>query len=561
MYNAIFILLRRMRTPLIVLIVAYALSILGLVLIPGVDGEGRPWRMGFFHAAYVISYTASTIGFGEIPHPFTDAQRLWMIFAIHITVVAWLFSIGKLLTIASDPAFQRVVAHARFVRSVNRLNEPFYVVCGYGDTGSLLVRALADHGIRSVVIDIDPNRIQALEIDELPLHVPGLCTDATDGSELLMAGLKHAKCVGVVAVTNSDQANLTVAVTSKLLVSGRVVICRAESPEAAANMRACGADHIVNPFESFAERLALAVESPALELMENWLTSTRSELLGGLISPPRGRWIVAGYGRFGRAVSAALAMEGMEIAVVEPNRDRAASEGPNVVGLATDAETLLRAGIQHAAGIIAGSDVDASNVAMIMTTRQLNAGLFTIARQNQRRNDAMFEAAQLDVVMQPGSMIAHRILAHILTPLLADFLAQARRQSNEWANTMVSRLRAVSDDHPPDTWITEVRSHAAPALWEAVASRREVQIRHLSVDPRNRESTLPCLALMVVRGSQQILAPEDSFPIQEGDRVLMSGLPEAQRNMTWTLRNPNVLHYVLTGIEKPSGYLWQRFAQ
>lgn len=549
-----------MRAPLIILILAYSISILGLALIPGIDGEGRPWRMDFFHAVYVISYTASTIGFGELPYPFTDAQRLWMIFSIHVTVLAWLFSVGKLLAIASDPAFQRVMAHALFVRAVRRLNEPFYLVCGYGDTGSLLVRALANHGIQSVVIDIAPERIQALEGDELPLHVPGLCADASVGAELLVAGLQHRRCVGVVAVTNNDLANLTVAVTSKLVSAGRVVLCRAETPEAKANMRACGADHIVNPFESFAERLSLAVESPALELIDNWLTSTRLDRLSELLIPPRGRWIVCGYGRFGRAVSEALATEGMDIVVVEPDEERAAAEGTSVVGLATDAETLRRAGIQHAVGLIAGADVDASNVATIMTTRQLNAGLFTVARQNQAHNEAMFEAAHVDLVMQPGSMMAHRILAHILTPLLGDFLALAHEQSNDWANVMVSRMRAVADDHPPDTWIVTVQYHEAPALWEAVECGREVQIHHLSTDPQDRHALLPCFVLMIVRGSQHILAPDDRFCVQTGDRILMCGLPSAQRQMTWTLRHPNVLHYVLTGVDKPSGYLWQRFA-
>ena len=50
MNQVIFLILRRMRAPLVVLIVAYAISILGLVLIPGSDAEGNPWKMDFFHA-------------------------------------------------------------------------------------------------------------------------------------------------------------------------------------------------------------------------------------------------------------------------------------------------------------------------------------------------------------------------------------------------------------------------------------------------------------------------------------------------------------------------------
>ena len=39
---SIFLVLRRMRTPLIVLIVIFAVTVLGLTLIPGQDDQGRP---------------------------------------------------------------------------------------------------------------------------------------------------------------------------------------------------------------------------------------------------------------------------------------------------------------------------------------------------------------------------------------------------------------------------------------------------------------------------------------------------------------------------------------
>ncbi|MDD3448630.1 MAG: ion channel, partial [Gammaproteobacteria bacterium] len=89
--NVTSLVFRRMRAPLLVLIGAYAAAILGFVLIPGVDDAGRPWRMDFFHALYFVSYMSTTIGFGELPHPFTDAQRLWTTVTIYLSVTAWLY--------------------------------------------------------------------------------------------------------------------------------------------------------------------------------------------------------------------------------------------------------------------------------------------------------------------------------------------------------------------------------------------------------------------------------------------------------------------------------------
>ena len=104
-----FLALRRMRVPLIVLIVLYAVSTLGLTLVPGIDEQGQPAPpMSFFHAFYFVSYTASTIGFGEIPVPFSDAQRMWVTVCIFLSVIGWSYSIISLLALVQDKGFQEV---------------------------------------------------------------------------------------------------------------------------------------------------------------------------------------------------------------------------------------------------------------------------------------------------------------------------------------------------------------------------------------------------------------------------------------------------------------------
>jgi len=131
----IFLILRRMRAPLITLIVIFAVSVVGLTLIPGRDADGRLWRMGFFDAFYFMSYTASTIGFGELPTPFSGAQRLWVTVTIYLTVIGWAYAIGSLLTLLQDRAFRQALALRRFARRVVRLREPFLLIAGYGQTG------------------------------------------------------------------------------------------------------------------------------------------------------------------------------------------------------------------------------------------------------------------------------------------------------------------------------------------------------------------------------------------------------------------------------------------
>ena len=94
--NVTYLFLRRMRVPLVLVIMLYTVSVFGLAVMPGVDDAGNATEgMGLFNAFYVISYTATTIGFGELPHPYSTAQRLWMALSIYLTVTGWSYAASE----------------------------------------------------------------------------------------------------------------------------------------------------------------------------------------------------------------------------------------------------------------------------------------------------------------------------------------------------------------------------------------------------------------------------------------------------------------------------------
>jgi voltage-gated potassium channel len=316
--ETIFLVLRRMRTPLIVLIVIFAVSVLGLKLIPGQDAQGNPSRLGFFDAFYVMSYTASTIGFGEIPHPFTYAQRMWVTVAIYLTVIGWAYAIGSLLALLQDRAFRQAVALQQFRRKVSRLREPFLLIAGYGRTGELLGHAFDALGRRIVVIDSSDDRIDDLELDSYRADVPGLVGDARDPGHLGIAGLGHPSCEAVLALTDDDEANLAVTMTAALLRPDLPVVARTTSPAIARQMGAFGAPSVINPFDVFGDHLRLALHAPASYQLLGWLQGGPGAELPARGEPPRaGRWVVCGAGRFVRELARDLGAEGLDVAVVK----------------------------------------------------------------------------------------------------------------------------------------------------------------------------------------------------------------------------------------------------
>jgi voltage-gated potassium channel len=557
MKNVVYHLLRQMRMPLIALIGAYAVSTLGFVLIPGADDQGEPWRMNFFHAFYFVSFMGSTIGFGEIPFPFTEPQRFWAIIAIYTTVIAWLYAIGNLLALIQDQAFRHLVSSTAFSRSVRRITDPFYLVCGYGDTGSLLVRELAHRYIQSVVIDINPERINALKIDDLPLYVPGLCANAADSAALAAAGLAHPQCAGVIALTNVDHTNLTIAITSKLLTPGLKVICRAETQDSQANMASFGTDHIINPFETFARRFATMFRSPSMYLVYEWMTSIWETPVKDFMRPPAGDWILCGYGRFGKAVQRHLTDEGLQTTIIEADTERTRAPEGTVHGRGTEAFTLLEADIENAKGIIAGTDDDANNLSIIITARDLNKGIFTVGRQNHRDNDAIFQAANINLVMQPGTIISQRILTLIMAPLLENFLRLASDEDDKWANILVSRVAGVLSEEPLDIWTITIADEHTPAVIGIMGEGAEMTLKRLTTDPRDRTAALPCVALLLKRDHAEILLPGEHSPLLAGDQLLFCGCSKAQTHMRWTARNLHALNYICTGMDRPSGAVWR----
>jgi len=558
MNSPIFIVLKKLRYPLILLICIYAILILGFTLIPGEDDQGNTWYMSFFHAFYFVSFMGSTIGFGEIPYAFTDAQRAWAIVGIFFSVIAWLYSIGTLLKILRDPMFQRVLTQSAFEKSVNQLNVPFYIICGYGDTGSVLAHELAALAIQAVVIDWKQERIDYLDIDEPDMDIPAFCADASLPENLLSAGLTSSKCIGVIALTDDDQTNLKISIAVKLLNKKIQLISRAETIEIADNMASFDTDHIINPYEVFAKRLALAIRSPGAFLIYDWFTSPDATLREEPLDPPKGWWVVCGYGRFGKAVDRYLRYEGIRTVIVEAYPEYNAAPKSVVTGSGTEAITLKDAGIGRSVGIVAGTDNDANNLSIIVTAQELTRGksLFTVARQNNDSNSKIYDAANLSMVMQPACIIAREILALIKSPLLAEFLSLVRRQKRNWVNVLISRISGLYETENLSTWTIKVQDMNSESIRKIVSDER-LTINDLMRNPRDRQCQLNCIPLLIKHKKQFRLLPDNEESLALGDEVLFCGDNESMHLMYWSSSNVNAFQYIACGEEYFSGYVWK----
>ena len=559
MNSAFFLVLRRMRAPIIGVIVVYAISVVGLTLVPGVTAEGQPAPpLSFFHAFYFISYTATTIGFGETPNAFSDAQRMWTIVCIYLTVVVWFYALVTLIALLQDKGFQNTLTTNRFQRRVRLLKEPFYLVCGSGETGALISQNFDRLNQAFVVLEKDELRVQELDLQDFKTDIPALCADARIPDNLLLAGLKHDRCCGVLAVTNDEEANLAIAIAVRLLNPNIPVIARARSPAVMANLASFGTNHIVNPYARFAEHLALAVASPARFRLIELLTSLPETPIPKPHRPPAGRWILCGYGRFGQALAEHLRPTGITLTIIDPTSPE---NDENITGYGTEAQTLLLAGIEQASGIIAGTDDDVNNLSIAVTASELKPDLFVVARQNMTANSPLFDAYGADFNMVPSHIVAQECIAILTTPLLAQFLARLRDRDEPWSLHLCDRLQNLCDGLTPTVWGIHLNQQEAPAAYQALLTNQPITLGEILRNGMDRSEPLPVVVLMLARENQYFLLPDDDLQLTAGDQLLLASPLSARQNLEFSLRNANELAYILDGENYVKSWLWRLLAR
>ncbi|MCW2809592.1 MAG: hypothetical protein JWP61_50 [Friedmanniella sp.] len=558
--STIFLVLRRMRAPLITLIVIFSVSVVGLTLIPGVDPDGNVARLSIFDSFYFMSYTATTIGFGELPWPFTAGQRLWVTFTIYLSVIGWAYAIGSLLTLLQDRSFRQALALQRFTRKVARLREPFLLMAGYGRAGELLATSFDALGQQLVVIDTSSDRVDALELGSYRADIPGLVADAANPHHLSAAGLGHPYCSGVLALTNDDEANLAVTMAAALLRPGLPVVARTVSATVADRMRAFGTPAVVNPFDRFGEHLRLALKAPASYQLLTWLEAGPGAELPDRGRPPtQGRWVVCGYGRFGREVAVDLSAAGLEVVVIE-QVDRPDNLPGTVLGDASDADVLARAGLGGAVGLVAGTDNDTTNLSMLATARRINPELFLAARQNRPTSRALFEAMQVAALLVPTEVVAHEVYAQVSTPMLWRFLQAMPAEGDAWAAELLGRLRQSCGRRLPALWKIRLDRVQAPGLDRWLTDGR-VTLGDLRRSPEDRARQLQVVPLLLLRAGEAVLAPADSTVLAPDDELLLAGPGSERRELESTMVVEATAAYVLFDRHEPSSWVWRALSR
>lgn len=159
-----------------------------------------------------------------------------------------------------------------------------------------------------------------------------------------------------------------------------------------------------------------------LELADRFGRKRRQQMIEKL----NDHYIVCGAGRVGRSVIRELRRSGVPVLLIDSDAGRAQwgiQDGiPTLVADATKDETLQRARVAHAKGLVAAISSDAENVYVALSARVLNPKLIISARATDEQAEEKLKRAGATTVFTPYTFIGHRLAQSMLRPHVLSFL-------------------------------------------------------------------------------------------------------------------------------------------
>lgn len=138
----------------------------------------------------------------------------------------------------------------------------------------------------------------------------------------------------------------------------------------------------------------------------------------------KGHYIVCGYGRVGMEAVANLRQRGKRCVVVEQTVDSTLAQSGvlHVTGDAAEDEVLRRAGIDRAAGLVAATGDDPTNLFITVSAHSLRPDLVIVARAHNPAAESKLLRGGANHVISPHIIGGRRIATQLLYPGVTDFL-------------------------------------------------------------------------------------------------------------------------------------------
>jgi voltage-gated potassium channel len=207
------------------------------------------------------------------------------------------------------------------------------------------------------------------------------------------------------------------------------------------------------------------------------------------ISELRGHYIICGIGDTGRHVTEEMHRTGTHHVVVDLREDSIKKVGEThphltrdmlyIVGDATEEETLSRAGIHHAKGLITALPVDKDNLVVTVIAHQAHPHLRIVARASDLKFAERMTRAGAGATVSPSHIGGLRMASELIRPHVVGFLDLMLKDQSQtlrveeieidaaspWAGNALSEIGIPAKHNLLVLAAKNVGEGGAPKLW------------------------------------------------------------------------------------------------
>ncbi len=232
--------------------------LLGAMITVGAVGFRLISGEGWVACFYMAIITITTVGFKEAV-PLDSAGRIFTMVYLLCGLGVFTFTFTQIGEWIVNARVQRLLELRRMRKQIDSM-KGHYIICGLGAMGATIADFLHTRGREFVVVELDEDRLSAVCTEH---QWPTIAGDATEDEVLSRAGIERA--ASLAATLPTDANNLFVTLSARLLNPSIQIVARAENEASVQKLERAGANRVISPVSSGAEKMARFMLTPSIE--------------------------------------------------------------------------------------------------------------------------------------------------------------------------------------------------------------------------------------------------------------------------------------------------------